>query len=357
MVMGVVKFLKKDNLSRWAKTLSKQHRVLVPKAAGRAVEFGLFDEAEAIVLETQATAPPKKSIFPQTETLLRFKYQKDAEHPEQQSVEVQETLPEERTVVLGCRPCGARGFLVFDPVFSGDQVVDPYYRARREQTLIVSLTCKSPANTCFCNWVGSDPADASGSDVLMTPISDGFLLEAVTDRGEQLVESAETEEPSQEQITEAQEIKEKAAQELAPAPDLSDVPEKLRALFDNQEFWEEMAAKCISCGACTYLCPTCYCFNISDEYTGLKGKRIRTWDNCMSSLFTLEASGHNPRETKAKRLRNRVGHKFCYYPNLHDRAMACCGCGRCIKSCPVAVDIREIVLSAKESVDEESVSS
>ncbi len=132
--------------------------------------------------------------------------------------------------------------------------------------------------------------------------------------------------------------------DFAPAQD------KLMALFDDMEFWGDVSAKCISCGACTYLCPTCYCFNITDEGAGLSGRRVRSWDNCMSHQFTLEASGHNPRPTKAHRLRNRVGHKFSYYPAIHDEVIACCGCGRCIKSCPVSVDIREIVVRAMERV-------
>ena len=111
-------------------------------------------------------------------------------------------------------------------------------------------------------------------------------------------------------------------------------------------FWRDQSAKCVSCGACTYLCPTCYCFTITDETTGMSGRRMRSWDACMHFQFTLEASGHNPRPTKAHRLKNRVGHKFSYYPTLHDGLIACCGCGRCVKSCPVSVDIREIVQNA-----------
>lgn len=354
--MGVVRFLKKEQLPGWAEALAQEHTLFVPKRMGEALEFQPYTQPGDMVLEKQPTAPPKKTVFPQTETLLRFRYEKQAEDPGQQKLAIQETLPDEKTVVLGCRPCGARGFVLFDPVFAGDQA-DPYYQKRREQTVFISLACEFPTNTCFCNWVGSNPADGSGSDVLMVPVRDGYLLEPVTDRGEQLLGSAGFEAATEAQVTEAEQVKKRASEALSPAPDLSDVPEKLLALFDNLDFWEEMAAKCISCGGCTYLCPTCYCFNISDEYVGLKGKRIRTWDNCMSNLFTLEASGHNPRETKAKRLRNRVGHKFSYYPAQYGQTVACCGCGRCIKSCPVAVDIREIVLAAKEFVDEEPLSS
>ncbi len=351
--MGDLKFCPKEGLSRWVEELSREHTVLVPQQAGDAVEFLPFAEGSELSLDRQPTAPPKKSVFPQTETLMRFEYQKDPEHPDRQTLQIKETLPgKEKTVILGCRPCGARGFSVFDPVFGQGEYLDPYYQARREHTVFVSLACRHPENTCFCNWVGGGPADSAGSDVLMLPAGGGYVLRPVTDQGRQIVEVGGFEDASPEQQTEADRLAEEAAENLSPAPELEEVPDKLFELFENLDFWELMAAKCISCGACTYLCPTCYCFNISDEYSGLQGKRIRTWDNCMSNLFTHEASGHNPRPTKAQRLRNRVGHKFSYYPKLHEQVFACCGCGRCIKSCPMSVDIREIVLSAKEYADE-----
>jgi heterodisulfide reductase subunit C len=179
----------------------------------------------------------------------------------------------------------------------------------------------------------------------MVPVEGGFVLEPVTEAGEKLLQKASLEDPG-DKSAQAEAVKEKASKALGEAPDLSQTREKLLSLFDNMEFWEDVSAKCISCGACTYLCPTCYCFNITDEQSGAQGVRLRTWDNCMSHLFTMEASGHNPRPTKAHRLKNRVGHKFSYYPDIHDGNIACCGCGRCIKSCPSSVDIRQIVLQA-----------
>lgn len=347
-------FLKSDNLANWLQELSEQATVYVPVQAGEATDFQPYTRDAEINLREQPTAPPKKVVFPQTETLLKYRYVKDPDHPDTQKIQVRETLPEagEKNIVFGCRPCGAKGFAIFDPVYDSDQVSDPYYRARREQTLFVSLACQEPDNSCFCHWVGGGPADPSGSDLLLVPLAEGYLVEAHSDRGLELLSSGNLDQAADAQVKEAEETKKQAMAELDDPPDLSDVPERLLDLFDDLQFWEEVSAKCISCGACTYLCPTCYCFNITDEAAGLSGKRVRTWDNCMSFLFTLEGSGHNPRMTKAHRLRNRVGHKFSYYPRLHEGVMACCGCGRCIKSCPVSVDIREIVLRAKETVHE-----
>ncbi|WP_027371628.1 4Fe-4S dicluster domain-containing protein [Desulfovermiculus halophilus] len=354
--MAAKTFLTHDDIPTWLDTLRDAARVLVPTDVDGTVKFEAYDSEREIILKAQATAPPKEAVFPQTETLLRYRYYKDPEHPETQSVDLKEDLPEDKVVVFGARPCGTRGFVIYDRVFATDAITDPYYKARRDNTAFITIACDTAEHTCFCHWVGSHPADSEGSDVVLHPVQDGYVAHAVTEKGEQLLEQAGGQKASSDQEKEAQAVQDRVMEELGEAPDLSGVPASLLQIFDNLDFWNDVSAKCISCGACTYLCPTCYCFNITDESYGLSGKRIRTWDNCMSYLFTLEGSGHNPRMTKAHRLRNRVGHKFSYYPELHGGVFACCGCGRCIKHCPMAVDIREIILRAKETADEQSVS-
>ena len=354
--MAAKTYLTYDDIRAWLQNMLSDAQVLVPVRVDDSVRFQPFDPDRDVVLEQKATAPPKKAVFPQTETLVRYRYIKDPDHPEKQNLQVSETLPEDKTVVFGSRPCGTRGFVIYDKVFDTDSVTDPYYKARRENTAFITVACDKVENTCFCHWVGSHPGDQEGSDVILYPLATGYVAEAVTERGQDLLDKASGIKASSGQEEEAASVQKQVRAELGEAPDLSSVPQDLLHLFDNLDFWNEVSAKCISCGACTYLCPTCYCFNITDEPAGMTGKRVRTWDNCMSFLFTLEGSGHNPRMTKAHRLRNRVGHKFSYYPQLHAGLFACCGCGRCIQHCPVAVDIREIVLRAKETADEQSIS-
>lgn len=344
MVMSA-KFISAEKLVPWLEELAGYRQVAVPRFEGDAIVFRDFDKDQEIPLHRQATTPPKGQVFPQCDPLFAFKYAKDPDEPGKVEVKVKEKLDTTPRVVVGGRPCDARGFLTFDRVYDTDKVQDTNYLARRKNTAFISLACETPASTCFCHWVGSGPADSDGSDVLMTPVDGGYVLEPVTPEGEGLLTSAMLEDAGG-KTKEAEAVKEKARQAMGEAPDISQAPERLLALFDDMGFWEDMAAKCISCGACTYLCPTCYCFNITDERVRAEGARLRSWDNCMSFMFTMEASGHNPRPTKAHRLKNRVGHKFSYYPDIHDAAIACCGCGRCIKSCPVSVDIREIVLKA-----------
>ena len=345
MVMSAAAYLPAPKLGAWLKELSGRSLVLSPQARGDAVIFAPFAEGVDPVLDRDATTPPKQAVFPATEELLRYRRVKDPTDPGRVDVEVSASVSAVETVVFGARPCGARGFLACDRVFRSPAVSDPCYVARRAKTLFVTVACAAPGNSCFCHWVGSGPADASGSDLLLTPVADGFVVQAVSERGEELMDSPLLE-PAGEREEEAREVQVAAAKALPAAPDISRAKDSLMAVFGDMGFWEEVSAKCISCGACTYLCPTCHCFDISDEDRGMSGRRLRTWDNCMSFQFTLEASGHNPRPSKAHRLRNRVGHKFSYYPALHGGAVACCGCGRCVRLCPASVDIREIVLAA-----------
>jgi ferredoxin len=344
------KFLAHNELDSWLRKIADQHRTLVPRRDGDAVVFRPFDEAKPVELKVRPTEPPKSAVFPQCEALLTFAYKKNPDDLGRVEVDVTERRGGAATVVIGGRPCDVAAFKVFDRVYDSDKVKDLNYLARREMTLFVSMACAKPATTCFCHWVGGGPASTAGSDVLMTPVADGYVLESVTEKGGALIEiglpDAALPDASGAQIKEAQAVRDAAEAAMGEAVDLTSAREKLIEHFDDAEFWATESGKCISCGTCTYLCPTCYCFNITDEQFGHEGVRLRTWDNCMSSLFTMEASGHNPRPTKAHRLKNRVGHKFSYYPSLHGGNIACCGCGRCIKSCPASVDIRAIVLHA-----------
>ncbi len=343
--MERAKYLQDNNLKPWLAELSQTNTVFAPRWQGDVLLFVPFDPNKDMAIDGQATLSPKETLFPRSETLFDFTYRKDPDDLGKMLMENREILPEESVVVFGGRPCDARGFTMFDRVYLSGKIKDIYYQSRREKTILITLACEKPVSTCFCHWVGCGPADHTGSDVLATVVEGGFLLEAVSTKGEKLLDSSLLTDGTK-WIGEAQELQKRALAMLGEVPDMATVPGKLMEIFDDLGFWERVSAKCLSCGACAYLCPSCYCFTISDEKVGLKGSRLRSWDNCMSAQFTMEASGHNPRPTKAHRMRNRVGHKFSYYPQVHNGHISCCGCGRCIKSCPVGMDIREIVLQA-----------
>lgn len=339
------RYITHEKLIQLAEELAKEYRVLAPVASSGTVAFRRLRPGMRIDFSRMSTVSPKAATFPQTEELLRVEHKREDEERIQ---ELKETLPQDsETIVLGSRPCGTQGKFIFTPVYETEKIKDPYFITRRDATVFITLACDRPETTCFCHSVGSGPADSKGSDILLTRVQDGYVARSFTPRGEEIMGKPLFEDAG-DKGKEADSKNEKARELMGEPHEYSSAPEKLLARFDDMDFWQEQSAKCISCGACTYICPTCYCFNITDNDLGLKSVRIRTWDNCMAYNFTLEGSGHNPRTTKAHRLKNRIGHKFSYYPDLHEGSIACCGCGRCIKQCPAGVDIRAIVKAAQE---------
>lgn len=341
-------FLPKDQIKTLLETLNKKYRVFAPVEQGDVVAFKPFDQGEPLCFGRPANLPPKSVIFPQSDSLFRFDFRKDPEDLKKVSVELKENLEFPDTLVFGCRPCDAEGFNIYDRVYLNAETADPYYQGRREKTTIVTFSCNAPSPGCFCTAVGGGPASNDGADAMMTELEDGYFFEALTDKGKTLLQKCSLEDGGSRQ-DKARDVQKKATEAVKkPFASTEGVPQKILSLFDNDAFWDGEAGKCISCGACTYLCPTCYCFNMTDEQVANTGERIRSWDACMFSHFTLEASGHNPRSNKHQRLKNRVGHKFSYYPEKYEGVISCCGCGRCIRYCPVSVDISEIVAHCQE---------
>ena len=332
----------------WLETLSGAFRVMAPRREGNAVLFRPWVKGEAVPTLERSTISPKAVILPASEVLMRFAAVKDADQPDNLNLTLDDGLATvaEPTVLLGARSCDTRGFLALDHAYLKGRFKDPYYAARREATLIITKSCDSPCATCFCHWVGGGPTSADGSDIQLTELEGGWLLSAVSEKGEALL-GASTLPDGAEHLVAATARHEAASAAMAAAPDIAAAPARLKARFTDLDFWTAHTAKCLSCGACTYMCPTCQCFTITDEGDSLEGRRIRSWDNCMSSLFTREASGHNPRQAKALRMRNRVSHKYWYSAD-YCGAFSCTGCGRCVLRCPASLDIREVVLKAVE---------
>ena len=184
-------------------------------------------------------------------------------------------------------------------------------------------------------------------DILFTDLGEKYLVEVISQRGAELLEKATgLSEPSSKDIEAAKEQWENAEKSIKIIIDIENLEEKLAKMFDDP-IWDELSSKCIGCGTCAYICPTCLCFDILDEETPDGVKRVRTWDTCQFPLYTLHASGHNPRKTSKERVRQRILHKFCYFPEEFGHT-SCVGCGRCIRECPINQDLRDTLLRLKE---------
>lgn len=326
----------------WENGLEKlrdNYRLFGPVKTKEAYEFKQLDQNELPDLDfSNSRLSPKSVVYPQTQTM--FEYTLD-ENKEDHHILKEVEIDDSATAVLGIKPCDATSFLLVKRNFDSPEYLDPYWIKPYEATTFVGLACDEPcSSSCFCTSAGSGPYDEQGLDILLVKEKDHYLAKVITAKGEHLAEKADWN-----NNIDSVDLKIKA--EVAEAKITSSIfinqlkGQKSSDLFDAP-FWDEVAFACINCGTCTYSCPTCWCFDIQDEADNTEGQRMRNWDSCMYPLFTHETSGHNPRPTKVHRVRQRFMHKLKYYIDKYDAGIQCVGCGRCIKLCPVNIDIRTI---------------
>ena len=280
---------------------------------------------------------PKDFFFPQTEDLMEFK-------TEGKNIDIIDIRNEsEDFVIFGVRACDVKSFEILDRVFLSDPV-DSYYASRREHGIIVSLACTRPSETCFCTTFDIDATCPEG-DVTAWKTETDIYFKANTEKGETLLAAIAdlTEEASEDAVNEQ---KEKTAAIMKKLP-LSDLTTdafgagKTKELW-NDPVWDEMSQTCLGCGTCTFVCPTCQCYDIKDFNTGNGVIRYRCWDSCMYSEFTRMAHGNN-RLTQKERFRQRFMHKLVYYPENNNGLFSCVGCGRCLAKCPISMNIAKVM--------------
>jgi len=296
-------------------------------------KMGRLDEVDLSLLNPQKSL--KEVFFPQDEVMFRY----EKVDQETQMVSTEEVKRER--VVLGARPCDIEAISIIEEVFSGREYTDIYFLNKRKATTIIGMACHQPLPTCFCSSTGGGPFVRKGSDLFFIDLGEAYLVEILTEKGEAFKKNKFFKKTSAKNLQLAKELEEKASKKTDSTIPVKGIDQKLDQWVESP-FWDRVHEKCISCRVCTYLCPTCHCFDIMDEALNEKGQRVRNWDSCLSEFYTLETSGHNPRATCRERTRQRLMHKFNYFPKVFDR-IACVGCGRCILYCPVNFDIREVI--------------
>jgi sulfhydrogenase subunit beta (sulfur reductase) len=284
---------------------------------------------------------PKSIVYPQSE--IMFKYTLD-ENQKDHNILKEIDKDYSPRGVIGIRPCDAKAFLLVKANFDAPEYKDPYWIKSYKATTFVGYACNIPCNTCFCTTAGCGPFHEQGLDLLLVDAGDYYLSKIITEKGKNLLTAAGWSEKMDaaaagDQIASMKQAAEAKITARVATNKLKD--KKTTELFEAS-FWEEVAFACINCGTCTYVCPTCWCFDIQDEAYGSSGIRMRNWDSCMYPLFTFHGSGHNPRETKMQRVRQRFMHKLKYYVDRYENGIQCVGCGRCIRHCPVNIDIRKV---------------
>jgi sulfhydrogenase subunit beta (sulfur reductase) len=331
-----MKVIAEDALKTWLDRLASETTLFAPRSVDGILLYRPVTGSSEITFDyARPKMSAKEAIFPSTDNLLTIEKQgKD--------VTLAEPRLERKQVIFGLRPCDAHGISVLDAVYIGKEPVDASYARRREATTLVGLSCPQMWEGCFCASMGGAPDDPSHMDVLLTAVVGGYTVNAVTEKGKALVREIETRDREVELLSPS----------LAPSPSPNSISWPGRF---TDRYWDLLAERCIGCRVCTYVCPTCRCFDVRDEVVERRTNyarydRLRCWDACTGPNYRVTAGGHNPRPTKGARLRNRFFCKF-YYMLKDYGANGCVGCGRCIESCPVNIDIVEMLNDVQRQGD------
>lgn len=332
-----------DKLNSLFDAISAKQSLYIPvdREAGSA-EYKKYESGMEMSKGLNTVRSAKDFFFPQTENLADFKM-------EGKKIEVIDVREEcEDFVVFGVRACDARSFTILDKVFLADPV-DSYYKNRREHGTVVTMACTKPAETCFCGTFGIDPTAPEG-DAAVFSDGESYFFKANNEKGKAFIDSIADmlEEGDADKLAQVQSNTRKIMQRLPLAKLSTDSfgGEKLMEHFKSEK-WAELSESCLGCGTCTFVCPTCQCYDIRDFDTGNGIKRFRCWDSCMYSDFTKMAHG-NSRNSQLERFRQRFMHKLVYFPANNNGEFGCVGCGRCLSKCPISMNIVKVMKALEE---------
>ena len=332
--------IKQENLAALFQFIKQDKELYVPAKINGQVNYAAWDETVEVDLTTLNTVKSAKdAFFPQSETLYTCKQ-------EGKNISItQEELQQKDFVIFGMKACDVKGVEVLDRVFLVDPL-DSFYAARREHGIVVAMACHEPEESCFCQVFGVDAANPV-ADVATWMVDGELYWKATSEKGEKLTEELkEFFEDGDESVVEAEKATIQAIVKKLPYTGLSLEGWNGDALDEkfNASNWEELYKTCLACGTCTFVCPTCQCYDIKDYKTSNGVQRYRCWDSCMYSDFTMMAHGNN-RTSQMQRFRQRFMHKLVYFPANNDGMYSCVGCGRCVAKCPSSLNIIKVIKS------------
>ena len=332
-------------LDRLFAAIARTAALYLPADTATGAEYVRWAEGTAPSDALNTGRSAKDFFFPQTENLMNFRM-------EGKALTVEDIRTEsEDFVIYGMRACDVRSLEVLDRVFLAEPA-DTYYENRRRHAVILSMLCTRPAETCFCGTFGIDAAAPAG-DIVCCKTADTLYLEPKTAKGEKLLSALEAvTEPADDTdcaAVETQRAQTRARLQKLPLADLSAQAfgaGKTAEYFDDPA-WKTLSEACLGCGTCTFVCPTCQCYDIKEFDSGKLVRRFRCWDSCMYSDFTKMSAGQ-PRPTQLERFRQRFMHKLVYFPDNNEGCFGCVGCGRCLAKCPIHMNIVKVIKTLGE---------
>ncbi len=339
--MRILQIDKKD----WSAGLEKSRKdytLIGPVKEGNNVskfkELAAGEEPDFSI--TTTTMSPKSVVFPQSEVM--FTFTTDSASADCNIMKVPEKSYSPRAVI-GIRPFDAVAMKIVKMNFDTPDYQDPYWCDAYAACTFIGLAITDPEACDFSTSTGTGPFDTSGLDVLLVDAGDYYLAEVVTDKGDSWIQSASfDQEADAESVEILHSMRKEAKKKIESTVEFANIDKKETLDLYNEKYWDSISFPCLNCGTCTYVCPTCWCFDIQDEMAHKNGRRMKNWDSCMFPNFTIHTTGHNPRNTKLMRVRQRFMHKLKYHQSKYNMGIMCVGCGRCVTSCPVNIDIREV---------------
>lgn len=328
-----MKKLYKRDLDNILKKIAETYELFLPKKDGESLNFLPYENKNPVDFEKlKTTLPIKEFLFPQSETFLKFK-------KEGKKINFQvEDIKLKKSVIFGVRSCDVKSIDILDEIFLREPV-DTYYKGRKDNCVIITLGCNTPESSCFCNAFNIDPlgVENTQSDISLIERDEFYYWIVKSEKGK------EVQEILKDYLEECEDIEFSREKDFNFKDlNIESLNQDLKDVFENETLWKNLARRCLACGSCTYICPTCHCYDVNDYKGNNSGERFKCWDSCMFSDFTLMAHG-NPRTDQMQRVRQRFMHKLVYFPQNHNGQIACVGCGRCIEKCPVHIDIVKVI--------------
>jgi len=334
----------KSDLIKFFNSIQSEYEVYVPHKTEREVDdlvFKKFDPEKDFVLDKYRTVDPVRALF----------------YMPSESV-LPPSAKSKKRIIAGVKNCDLMGLAVLDDALLKDNFEEPNYKIWRENSCIISCDCTGALPTCHCILLDNNPYPVEKEnevlyDINLSPVDDKYIITIGSKKGEELAEKLKEVCTLSSVTDNDKEIREaNRAEVLKKVRDINAdfTPDRnYDVITENKEAatWKELCNECVQCGACTNICPTCYCLILNDESTNEEFKKVRSWDSCQLVGYAEVAGGGTPREHKWETFRNRYQCKHNFMKFNFDK-LGCTGCGRCISACPAEIDLREVIQSLQE---------